>query len=153
MRTKRKVVSFSDMLKHPASASLSHGKRALSLTIGFYLGLFPVPGCTTALCIAACLAFRLNSFLVLAMNVLLAPVQLLLMFPLIKFGQILFFGRNQTNPEFNWRNFYQTEDLTETLYRFLEFAAGGIFLWAFVSFLSVFFVYTLFFKYGNLLVK
>lgn len=89
----------------------------------------------------------------MGMNLLLAPIQVLLMVPFIKFGQLLFFGGNQTNPAITWQNFFQTEDLTETLYWFLEYAVGGIFLWVLLSFLSVFFVYSLFYKYSNLIVN
>lgn len=152
MSTKRRNISFSDLVKHPASTSLSHSKRALSLTVGFYIGLFPVLGCTTVLCLAASVSFRLNTFLVLGMNLLLAPIQLLLMFPLIKYGQLLIFGHRQPNPEITWRNFYQTE-FWDTYYTLLEYVTGGILLWVFLSLFTGCFVYRLFYKYSTLLVK
>jgi len=109
MRTKRRNISFTDLVKHPASTSLSHSKRALSLTLGFYLGLFPVLGCTTVLGLAVSLTFRLNTFLVMGMNVLLAPVQLLLMFPFIKYGRLLFFSNSRTYSKITLHNFFKTD--------------------------------------------
>ncbi len=152
MRIKRRYISFSDLMKHPASTSLSHSKRALSLTFGFYLALFPVLGCTTVLGFAASLTFRLNTFLVMGMNVLLAPVQLLLMFPLIKYGQLLFFNKSRPYSELTWQNFDRSE-ISDTFYSFLEYVAGGILLWIFLSFFSGFFIYRLFLKYSSLILR
>ncbi len=152
MGTKRKNISFSDLLKHPASASLSHSKRALSLTFGFYLGLFPVLGCTTVLGLAASLTFRLNTFLVMGMNILLAPFQLLLMFPLIKYGQLLFFNNSRPYSEITFQSFFRTNSWN-TFYSLLEYVAGGIMLWSFLCLISGFFIYRLFLKYSILAVK
>lgn len=149
MRTKGRNISFTDLVKHPASTSLSQSKRALSLTFGFYLGLFPVLGTTTILCLAASLTFRLNTFLVMGMNILLAPIQPLLMVPFIKFGQLLFFGQSQPDVEITLNSFLTT-GFWDTYYTFLEYVAGGILLWAFLSFFTGFFVYRLFYKYSNL---
>jgi len=152
MSTKRKNISFTELVKHPASTSLSHRKRALSLTFGFYLGLFPVFGCTIILGLATSLTFRLNTFLVMGMNVLLAPIQILLMFPFIKYGRLLFFGNNRTYSKISLYNFFKT-DSWDNFYSLLEYVAGGIMLWAFLFSLTALFVYRLFVQCSNLLVR
>jgi uncharacterized protein (DUF2062 family) len=65
-------------------------KIALSLAIGICLGVFPVVGTTTALCTLAAIVFRLNLPAIQLVNYLVYPLQLALLIPFIRFGEILF---------------------------------------------------------------
>jgi len=64
-------------------------KLALSLALGIVLGLVPILGVSTALCALAALALRLNMPAIQLVNYLLTPLQLLLIVPLLRFGEWL----------------------------------------------------------------
>ncbi len=65
-------------------------KIALSLSFGIVLGIFPVLGSTTLLCLLAALLFQLNLPAIQLVNYLIYPVQLLLLVPFIRMGEKLF---------------------------------------------------------------
>ena len=62
---------------------------ALALSLGLLLGTIPLLGVSTALCALLALLFRLNHLLIQAANYLVYPLQLLLIFPFIRFGEYL----------------------------------------------------------------
>jgi uncharacterized protein (DUF2062 family) len=78
-------------LVQPLLALLRQGvtpkKLALSVALGTVIALVPVLGVSTALCAIAALALRLNMPAIQAVNYLLTPVQLLLIIPLLRFGE------------------------------------------------------------------
>jgi hypothetical protein len=78
----------------PIVALLTQGitpeKIALSLAFGIVLGIFPVPGSTTLLCAAAALIFGLNLPAIQLVNYLIYPLQLFLLLPFIRLGEMLF---------------------------------------------------------------
>jgi len=65
-------------------------KIALSLAIGICLGVFPVIGSTTILCTLAAIVFRLNLPAIQLVNYFVYPLQLALLTPFIRFGEVLF---------------------------------------------------------------
>ena len=65
-------------------------KIALSLAIGICLGVFPVIGSTTILCTLAAIVFRLNLPAIQLVNYFVYPLQLALLIPFIRFGEVLF---------------------------------------------------------------
>jgi uncharacterized protein (DUF2062 family) len=65
-------------------------KIALSLAIGICVGVFPVIGSTTALCTLAAIVFRLNLPAIQLVNYLVYPLQLALLIPFLRLGEMLF---------------------------------------------------------------
>jgi len=65
-------------------------KIGLSLAFGIMLGVFPVLGSTTILCIGAALIFRLNLPAIQLVNWLIYPLQLIFFVPFIRLGESLF---------------------------------------------------------------
>lgn len=65
-------------------------KIALSLAFGIMLGVFPVMGTTSLLCLIAALLFRLNIAAVQLVNVLVYPLWFALLIPFIRVGERLF---------------------------------------------------------------
>jgi uncharacterized protein (DUF2062 family) len=65
-------------------------KIALSLAFGIMLGVFPVLGTTTLLCLIAALVFRLNLAAVQLVNFLVYPLWFALLIPFIRLGERLF---------------------------------------------------------------
>jgi len=71
---------------HASVAGLSPATIALILAVGLVLGVFPVYGCPTVLCVVAALALRLNVPALQLINQLVSPLQLALWVPLNRFG-------------------------------------------------------------------
>jgi len=65
-------------------------KIALSLAFGFMLGIFPVLGTTSLLCLIAAMIFRLNLPAVQLVNLLVNPLWFALLIPFIRMGERLF---------------------------------------------------------------
>jgi uncharacterized protein (DUF2062 family) len=65
-------------------------KLALTCALGVVLGIFPVFGTTTLLCLGVAVLFRLNIPIIQLVNYLIAPLQLILIIPFIKIGTYLF---------------------------------------------------------------
>jgi uncharacterized protein (DUF2062 family) len=64
-------------------------KLALSLSLGTTIGLVPVLGVSTALCALAAVFLRLNMPAIQLVNYLLTPLQLMLIIPQLRFGELL----------------------------------------------------------------
>jgi uncharacterized protein (DUF2062 family) len=85
----RKLLSFDN---------LGNKQLAFTLTIGCLIGLCPLFGITTALATIIAQVFRMNLIVIQTGNYLVYPLQLLLIIPLIRFGN-LFTGNRL--PEFS----------------------------------------------------
>ena len=55
--------------------------------MGAVVGVFPVIGTTTGLCVAIALAFRLNQVAIQAANYAVYPLQLALLIPFVRLGE------------------------------------------------------------------
>jgi uncharacterized protein (DUF2062 family) len=65
-------------------------KMALSLALGVAIGVFPALGTTTALCALVAFIWRLNLPAIQIVNYFVYPVQLALLIPFFRAGEILF---------------------------------------------------------------
>lgn len=67
---------------------LGLGPRDVALVVaaGLVLGVFPIIGCPTVLCLIASVRFRINPAALQVINNLASPVQLALLFPLERAG-------------------------------------------------------------------
>lgn len=81
-------------IAHPLIGLLKQGltpqKLALSIALGFILGIFPVLGVTTSLCILATVVFKLNTPAIQLLNFSVYPLQLILLIPFYRAGAWLF---------------------------------------------------------------
>ena len=80
------VLPIIDLLRQ----GITPEKIAQSLAFGIVLGIFPVLGSTTILCLLAAIIFRLNLPAIQLVNYFVYPLQLALLIPFIRFGEILF---------------------------------------------------------------
>ena len=71
---------------------LSPERVALLLSVGLVLGLFPIVGCPTVLCLLAAFALRLNLAALQLLNNVSSPFQLALLLPLARAGAWLWGG-------------------------------------------------------------
>jgi uncharacterized protein (DUF2062 family) len=83
---RRRVV---DPLVDLLAQGLTPERLALSLATGLVLGLFPIVGVTTLLCVAAGFAFRLNHLALQLANHLAYPLQLPLVLAFVRIGERL----------------------------------------------------------------
>ena len=122
------MISFSkekktkEFLKLVNSGMGSPKSMALSLTLGVSLALFPVIGMTFLLGLMVAVIFRLNHLVVQTLNLLLAPVQLLLIYPFIKAGNLIFAGSRVFKDIFTYSGDW-------TFLKFLEMVTGGVIVW------------------------
>lgn len=103
---------------------------ALSLTVGVCLALFPVIGMTFLLGLMVAIVFRLNHLVVQSLNFLLAPVQLLLIYPFIKAGNLIFAGSRVFKDIFTYSGDW-------TFLKLLEMVAGGVIVWFALSLVTM----------------
>ena len=71
---------------------LSPRGAALAMALGAWLGVIPVLGATTGLCLLAGWSLRLNHGLLQAANLLMYPLQLILLVPFLELGSRAFGG-------------------------------------------------------------
>ncbi len=69
---------------------LSPERLALSVAFGIALGLFPVLGTTSLLCALVAILFRLNIPAMQLVNHLVFPLQIALILPFIRLGELLY---------------------------------------------------------------
>lgn len=72
-----------------AVEELSPQEIALLLSVGLVLGVFPVMGCPTVLCLLAAFGLRLNLAALQLLNNVASPLQLALLLPLERAGACL----------------------------------------------------------------
>ena len=76
---------------------LSPDQVALLLSVGIVLGVFPIMGCPTVLCLLAACGLRLNVAALQLLNNISSPLQLALLLPLARAGAWLCRGAAATD--------------------------------------------------------
>ncbi|RKD87842.1 DUF2062 domain-containing protein [Mangrovibacterium diazotrophicum] len=122
--------------------SASPKQTALSVTIGFYAGIFPVFGLTTALCVLMTILFRANHLISVAVNLLVAPLQMLLIVPFVKVGLAIL--NPDTKPSFQTADdLFALLEQSESWYFLFQSLIGGVICWAIFSSATAFPTYRL----------
>jgi len=85
--TRQKITN---LLVKALSQGMTPRKLAVTCALGVVLGIFPIFGTTTLICLGVAILFRLNIPILQVVNYLVAPLQLLLIIPFIKTGTYLF---------------------------------------------------------------
>ena len=80
---------FTNVIVQALSQGITPRKLAITCALGAVIGIFPIFGTTTLLCLAVALMFRLNIPLIQLVNYVVAPLQLILILPFIKLGTYL----------------------------------------------------------------
>jgi uncharacterized protein (DUF2062 family) len=88
MKFSRKYVT--GIIMQALSQGITPRKLALTCALGVVIGIFPIFGTTTLLCLGAAIVLRLNVPLIQLVNYVIAPLQLILIVPFIKIGTYLF---------------------------------------------------------------
>jgi len=83
-------------LAHWLRQGISPRRLALTLALGFAVGCIPVVGIPTVLCAGLALALRLNLPAIQAANYAAMPLQLVLIVPFVRLGELLFSSAPKT---------------------------------------------------------
>jgi uncharacterized protein (DUF2062 family) len=83
---KRIITPILGLLKQ----GISPEKIAMSMSCGIVMGLFPIVGITSLLCIVTAFFFNLNQAMTQLFNWLAYPLQIVLIIPFFRFGSFLF---------------------------------------------------------------
>jgi len=134
LKISRKVFN-TDLFKFLNTNAETSKQKTLSLTFGFFLSLFPVFGLTTLLCFVVSMVFRLNHFLVQGMNIIMSPLHLLMMYPFLTIGRLIFFNDKIVIPEISFKNWLIIDGWPAFYYLF-ECVAGGIAVWGITSLIT-----------------
>lgn len=123
-------------------------QTALSVTFGFFLGIFPVVGVTTMMCLVAIFVFRLNYLATISTNLLASPIQLALLYPFWRAGHLLSFSSNAGNSELEIPTSFTS--LSQNWSKFSEWLFDAVLVWAAFSLLGGFVLYFILRKLQNL---
>lgn len=138
-------ISGSGFLEKLKLVDIPAERKAISMTIGFYLGIFPIIGTTTILCLITILVFRINGMLTMTLNWMVYPLQIILVYPFLKMGRLLFFNDSHVLPDISVKQWFSVAS-PEGLRHLFESAIGGIAIWAMISLISGYFLYKIFLK-------
>ena len=83
---------FQQVLKNSLLQGITPEQLSLTITLGILFGIIPVIGVTTLLLAIIAIRFKLNMVVIQLTNFAVYPLQLLLLVPFLKLGQIIFHG-------------------------------------------------------------
>lgn len=86
----RPLARFGSLLADQIRQGLTPHEIALTLAVGLCLSVSPALGTTTVFCALAAVVLRLNQPLIQLVNVVAYPLQLLLLVPFLRAGELLF---------------------------------------------------------------
>jgi uncharacterized protein (DUF2062 family) len=120
-----------------------------SLIWGLLLGIFPLLGVTTALCLLVGTYFRFNNVAMQVTNYLAYPLQLLLLIPFYRLGEALF----QVDPiALSIPGIMEEFQLSflDALSKYAATGLRGVAVWALVAPIAYFLIYPLLLRILNL---
>ena len=126
------LTRFQSLLSDQIRQGLSPHEIALTLAVGLCLSVSPALGTTTMFCAIAAVVLRLNQPLIQLVNVLVYPLQLLLLVPFLRTGELLF-GAPHTPLAPAKIVAMGTVDLFGTIAAFWTVGWHGTVVWALVS--------------------
>ena len=121
-----------DPVADQLTQGLSPDAVALTLALGLWLAVIPVVGATTILCFLAALAFRLNQPLMMGINYLSGPLQILLLVPFLRLGRILF-GASEPTPSLSELARLVAQSPVRAIQTFWVATAHGVVAWLLVG--------------------
>jgi uncharacterized protein (DUF2062 family) len=120
---------------------MSLKKSSLCIAAGIVLGIFPVLGMTTLLCMVAAFVFRLNLPAIQMVNYLVYPLQLILIAPFYGIGRWLFTEQNRGLINENLISQFQT-DFWGSMATLGDLTLYAILTWLIISPLFVLLIYS-----------
>jgi uncharacterized protein (DUF2062 family) len=81
--------NYQQKLNHLFLQGLSPKELAMSITLAFWIGIFPIYGTTTVFLTFLALKLRLNLPIMIAVSYALTPLQFLLLIPFMRIGEFV----------------------------------------------------------------
>lgn len=123
-----------------AFGKLTDHRKALTFSIGVVLSIFPLVGATAILNLTAGFLLRLNHSVMQGLNLILLPLQVILMYPFYLAGQSFLFRGNETVSRISLSQIIHSDTVTG-LEVLLKALAGGVLVWSLFSLLFGFLIY------------
>ena len=133
-KVKQSISNFKELLSQP----LEPGLLSLSLVVGFFGGIFPIPGVTTGIVLALCALLRACGIsthvpIATAINLLVTVLDLMLIVPFIYLGcDITVTARPPLTPQ-QLQDSFKTLGMVATIQKFGSAIALGCFGWLCVA--------------------
>ena len=146
MKRNKKLQKITRKIRQLLAEGTSPQKLALTVATGSTIGLFPVVGVTSALCVGAAIPLRLNLVFIQVVNYMVYPIQLVLFIPYLKAGNHFF---QLTQHPVNYQNLLHIVQ-TDTMAALGEFGyllLSAILLWAVIALPLSFILYRSSLKY------
>ncbi|HRW63652.1 MAG TPA: DUF2062 domain-containing protein [Bacteroidales bacterium] len=128
-----------NQLIHPVLKFLQQGvspeSLALAIAAGFVIGVFPVVGVTSVLCIIISVLLKLNVAVVLVVHYFVFPLQIILLIPYYRLGAFVF-GIRKIIVEFHWQKLYLFDFLWQDFHLMLHLIIGALIVWFIFAVLS-----------------
>jgi uncharacterized protein (DUF2062 family) len=115
-------------------------KLAATCALGAVMGIFPVFGTTTLLCMGLAVLFRLNIPVIQLVNYMVTALQVLLIIPFIKTGIFLFGLKSFTHSEEQFMDLFKN-DFRKLLAESGLSIAAGVVVWCMVAIPLFFLIY------------
>lgn len=119
-------------MKDMLQQGMSPDKIAMSVALGGLLGIFPIPGISTAMCALFAMTLRLNHAMIQAVNYAVYPLQLLLVGGYIAIGN-QWFGGSETVASFNSLAALMRHDLWGGLQALKQLGLYAVAVWLVTS--------------------
>jgi uncharacterized protein (DUF2062 family) len=131
------------------SFELDPGKAALSIAVSMCLGVVPLLGFTFILVTLTGFVFRLNQPIIQTIHLLLTPLQLILLYPLVKAGQVVFNLPYAIPPSFDMSLIYVINHLNVFLVPYSKLLLAACAVWSVFSLIFGTIAYAVFRLYFN----
>jgi uncharacterized protein (DUF2062 family) len=115
---------------------------SLAVAVAIALGIFPVLGSTTLLCVAVAAVFGLNLGAMQLVNWVCYPLQLILFVPLLRIGSKLVDSENQV-PSLSEIGTRLAADLWGTIHQFWLATLGAVLVWLIACPFLILLIYSL----------
>ena len=131
---------FIDFLKQGMTPS----QLAKAVALGVCIGIVPLIGSTSLLCMVVAFSFRLNMAAIQMVNYLIYPLQLLLFIPFLKIGAYI--GKQDFNYSFSDITTMLYEHPWATVQHFFALNMYALLVWALIAALLYIVLYAVFLK-------
>ncbi len=122
------IIPFVDLLKQGITPEM----LALSVVLGFIIGIVPMVGVTTVICTILALWLDLNLVAIQIVNYIAAPLQLVLYIPFIKAGEKLFGFTSSSFTVYEIQRMFSDSIVSAVKILWLV-NLQGIFIWLMIS--------------------
>jgi uncharacterized protein (DUF2062 family) len=122
-------------------------KAALAISVGICIGIIPFLGFTFILVSLAGFALRVNQLVIQAAHFLVAPLQILLIYPFMRLGMYIFGDHQHSISEQTIQAFH--ENFFQGAIQFSGIVVGGIATWLIVSVVLSLVLYRILLFYFN----